>query len=181
MLQHIIFFCSGAQGEERCRCADGTVGLPTGAPTRHPSHAPHRGHSRPHSANSALTRACGVRACSPAAFPCLFLPSSLYLRVAWPFHFFAPPCAQALATAPCTWSWLDIGAARRMIGQNIVQLDWADGLGLEGVCSVRVCGLVAAQTGILGPERQRANLHVCPSFSVFFCWLMCGPVSTIVS
>ena len=39
MLQHIIFFCSGAQGEERCRCADGTVGLPTGAPARHPSHA----------------------------------------------------------------------------------------------------------------------------------------------
>ena len=127
--------------------------------------------------------ACVRRACLLAcrvSVPFLALLALFARRVAVSL-LCAPVCAGTRNGPLHLWSWLDIGAARRMIGQNIVQLDWADGLGLEGVCSVRVCGLVAAQTGILGPERQRANLHVCPSFSVFFCWLMCGPVSTIVS
>ena len=36
IFKHTTFSLSGAQGEERWRSADGTVGLPTGAPARHP-------------------------------------------------------------------------------------------------------------------------------------------------
>ena len=135
---------------------------------------PHRGRSRPHSAGSALTRACGVCACSLAAFPCLFLPSSLYLRAAWPFHLFAPPCAQALETAPCTWSWLKIGAARQIFGRIIVQSDWADGLALQRACSALLLGLVAARMGCLGPWCQWAKWARMPPPFRIFCWMMCG-------
>ena len=36
IFKHTTVSLSGAQGEERWRSADGTVGLPTGAPARHP-------------------------------------------------------------------------------------------------------------------------------------------------
>ena len=87
-----------------------------------PSNAPHRGRSGPHSACSALTRACGVCACSLAAFPCVCLPSLRFLCAVWPFHFFASPCAQVLTTAPCTSTWLDFGAAGLHFGCSTARL-----------------------------------------------------------
>ena len=75
MFTHIFFFHTGAQGEERSSCADGTVEPPLGVPARHPPTCRVAAAFAPHSAQSARTRACGVRACCIAAFSALASPS----------------------------------------------------------------------------------------------------------
>ena len=75
-----------------------------------------------HRAHSARTRAYGVHARSLATFPHVCLPSLRYLRAVRPFHLFTSPCAQALTTAPSTWTWLDFGASGRRYGCSTARL-----------------------------------------------------------
>ena len=96
---HIFFSHTGAQGEERSSCADGTVEPPLGVPARHPPTCRVAAAFAPHSAQSARTRACGVRACYIAAFLARLRALPANLRVALPFYLLLPRLRRSLQRA----------------------------------------------------------------------------------
>ena len=122
MFKHTTFFHSGAQGEERWRSVEGTVCPPRGVPSRHPPM--HRIAAAP--APTAPAPPLRARAaCVHARLPrscAVCLPSLRFLCAVRPFHLFASPCAQVLTTAPCTSTWLDLGAAGLLFGCSTARL-----------------------------------------------------------